>query len=416
MFRWLNRDSNQQFLRTMPWQSKLLFAGAVFFTFANVGFMQDVFDLRHTSPLPYVVSVAVYSGLSAIGYAVAISVSRTLIFAVVAAQLAVAKLLLPLLNVVFGGAGAPPTTLPAAAARAQLDGLLCLLCVAIGYAFWVRLVAGEGARHLRLRTEIGLAERIHADLVPPIAVATDRLEVHGCAEPSTEVGGDLIDFVDHADGRTCYIADVSGHGVSAGAFMGMTKSAIRMKLLSSGTLADLLADLNTVVGELRSPNMFVTLAALRFDATDSAEVALAGHLPILHWRREARRVETVDNLQPPLGVVERQTYPSRRVACSPGDVFLLVTDGLTEVVDRTGAEFGVAGVATVLERCAERPLAELARYRVPDIEGLRPAAVTGSRPTTKRCCSCACGDRRASERAESRPRTRRRRLANAPGH
>ena len=221
------------------------------------------------------------------------------------------------------------------------------------------LIAGEGTRNLRLRTEVALAERIHSTLVPPLSLSTARFEAFGGSEPSSEVGGDLLDAVDRDGHVVLCVADVSGHGVAAGTFMGMAKSAMRMRLLSPVPLGALLDDLGEVVGQLRSPEMFLTFAGIQFDASNAAEIALAGHLPVLHWRRAAGTFDTIANQFPPLGVVARQRHTSTRVEFAPGDVFVVLTDGLTEVVDRRHAEFGLGGVMATLQRHIHAPLSTL---------------------------------------------------------
>jgi serine phosphatase RsbU (regulator of sigma subunit) len=206
---------------------------------------------------------------------------------------------------------------------------------------------------------VALAERIHAALVPPVAIDTPRFEAFGRAEPSSEVGGDLLDVVQRHGELVACVADVSGHGVSAGTFMGMVKSAFRMRLLGAERLDELLDDLNEVVRQIRSPEMFVTFAGARFDASQQAELALAGHLPILHYCSGTDAIVPIDNERPPLGVVARQRHVSSHVGFRPGDLFVFVTDGVTEVANARGEQFGIAGVERTIRQHVRKPLAEI---------------------------------------------------------
>ena len=80
----------------------------------------------------------------------------------------------------------------------------------------------EGSRYYKLHTELALARAIHRELVPPISRQIGEYEFRGVSIPSGEVGGDLVDLVDHDEGSawTAYVTDVSGHGVPSGVLMG----------------------------------------------------------------------------------------------------------------------------------------------------------------------------------------------------
>ena len=356
---WLPRARTHAFMKGLSWRSRLLVFAAIFFTFGTVGFIQDTWDVRYLYPWSYVAVVVLYAGLLAVGYAAAAGRYRVLFPLVFAFHLALPRYVLPALRSAFGSAVTIAPDAHAMAQRLQADGIATIVFITLGYVCFIRFISKEGTRHLQLRTEVALAQRIHSTLVPPIASESARFEVFGRSEPSSEVGGDLLDIVERPAGPVFFVADVSGHGVSAGSVMGMVKSAIRMKLLSSDALDSLLDDLNEVIRQVRSPETFVTIAGLRFDATRVTELALAGHLPILHVRHATGTIESIDNRFPPLGVVQGQRHTSTRVTYEPGDLFALLTDGLTEVTNRKGEQLGARGVEAVIQRHAERPLAEI---------------------------------------------------------
>ena len=85
-----------------------------------------------------------------------------------------------------------------------------------------------------------------------------------------------------------------------------------------------------------------TLALLYFTGSTEGEYALAGHLPILHYRHRSRDTERLSMEQFPLGLIPGGRYSSLRVSYSPGDMFLLFTDGITEVVNERDEEVGLA--------------------------------------------------------------------------
>lgn len=207
-----------------------------------------------------------------------------------------------------------------------------------------------------MHAEIELAREIHGVLVPVVDRRTERFELYGVSVPSSEVGGDLVDMVETERSWVGYIADVTGHGVASGLLMGMTKSAIWTRLLANDGLDTLLGDVNRVLFRLSKPNMFVTFAALRHDGSDRLEYSLAGHLPILHYRKRPGIVDELSIAQVPLGLFEHQPFVQASVSFEPGDLFALVTDGLTEVFDANDQEFGLDRLKDAIRQSGAQPL------------------------------------------------------------
>lgn len=218
------------------------------------------------------------------------------------------------------------------------------------------LIRKEGARYVRAHTEIALARDIHGRLVPPIAGRIGRFEFRGVSVPSGEVGGDLVDLVRDNDRWIGYVADVSGHGVGAGLLMAMAKSAARMKLRSVASITALMDDLNAVLLDLKKPEMFVTFACLQYDGATELQFSLAGHLPILHYRSADSTVEELSLPHVPLAMFEDRRFAASRVSFATGDVFVIVTDGLTEVFDNEDREFGLDRLKALVVQHADAPL------------------------------------------------------------
>src|SRR5579864_2318108 len=204
-----------------------------------------------------------------------------------------------------------------------------------------------------------LASDIQNTLVPPLTYQTGHLEAYGQSRPKDEVGGDLVDLL--ADGREviAYVADVSGHGLRAGVLMGMIKTAVRYGLLLRQPVAKLLGDINRVLPAIKQPNMFATLAVLRFDASDEVEYISAGHVPLLHYRHRNKDVVRYTSSQFPLGLFDGADYVTQRIPFEPGDIFAVVTDGVLEVGPDRDFDVGSNGLAQILQRFPTRPLSEI---------------------------------------------------------
>ncbi len=277
--------------------------------------------------------------------------------------------------------------------RLATDGVLSGAAAAIGYAVLVIFAGTQGVKHVRVSTELELAEKLQQTLAPPLAARNPAYEILGRSVPSSQMGGDLLDAVDDGGTMTCYIADVAGHGIQAGVFMGMVKSSVRTALLRPRPLEELLADLNRVLFDVKGQSpTYVTFACLRCREDGKVEYTLAGQGPILHYHAHRRSVSQMGMDQFPLGLFANATFQSGLVAVEPGDILALLTDGLPEVTDANDEEFGLERITEIIARNAEGSLADLTetifaaarRYgRQSDDETLVLVRATGVRSSMK---------------------------------
>jgi serine phosphatase RsbU (regulator of sigma subunit) len=237
-----------------------------------------------------------------------------------------------------------------------LDACCLMVAMLLGYRLLLNFANTEGIAHIQLETELGLAHSLQKTLVPTFSYHGVALEAYGRTIPSAEVGGDLVDLVADAHGAFAYVADVSGHGIPAGVLMGMVKSSVRQVLLTPFSMPGLLETVNAVLPSVKEPDMFVTLAALRFDSSNTAEFTLAGHPPLLHFSQSEQSVIHRAMIQYPLGLMPEGGYVSEHVQFGPGDIFALVTDGLVETLNQNDEEFGLQRLEQLLLQNASRPL------------------------------------------------------------
>lgn len=322
-----------------------------FLTFATLGIFLDICMV---APRPWygVAIMSALTGLISVGWMYAYRATRKVLFFVIPASFIVPIFI----DILFPSQALARYLRAGLNNRLLVEVIICAAMFSVGYACYVHYIRRQYARHHRLRTEIALAKRIHDMLVPPITRRTPTLEIYGRSAASSEMGGDLLDIDDQPNALTLFIADVSGHGVAAGVLMGMVKSAIHMRLRAGAGLADLTTDLNRVVAKLVRPGVFVTFACIRFDNSDRAEYALAGHLPILQFRAATSDVIELGNESLPLGVSEDESFEVRSAEAMPDDLFVLLTDGLMETMDSQDRLFGDPRIREIIARHARQPL------------------------------------------------------------
>ena len=345
--------SRRQTWKSTPRAMRICFYAAVFSLFASVGVLVLLMNTIYLSPLQILLNIVVMGGFAVAYAAVSIWQRYWLIpgliilegicFALIGAHY---RERLQLIS-----AGSP--------LHGQLEilGVIGIVSVLFGYALFILFFARQGARYFRAHNEIAMAAEIHRALVPPIHKTIASFEVYGISVPSGEVGGDLVDIAEDGQSWTGYVADVSGHGVSAGLLMAMFKTAVRTRAkdVSAG---ELLAEVHRALYPLKTPNMFATVGVLQWTG-QVFNLALAGHLPLLHYLHSCGEVREYPASDLPLGVLPEQIFSSQEVRSQTGDILVLLTDGLTEVFDKTGREMGIEPVKDVLVRSAKERLPEL---------------------------------------------------------
>lgn len=346
------RRERGEFWRGVPRSSRIAMLAGVFSLFATMGFVQLLMAPVKQTVFSTLAVVCVAGGF-AVGYAL-LSILRKFRW-------------LPLWGLLHGFAILMSGKIyhPPLQNRADLQrqmtvlGLFAITTIAVGYTLFIFFIRREGNRYFRIQAEIDLAREIHRSLVPSFERRIDGFEVFGASVASGEVGGDLVDLVEHPAGWMSYIADISGHGVSSGVLMAMFKTSVRSRLTDGGSPGELLAEVHRTLFPLKMPNMFVTAGVLQFCTSNGVNFSLAGHPPLLRYSREQRSIVEYDSQNMPLGILPEQSFAAARLQCDPGDVLLLLTDGFSEVFNGHGAELGIDPLKQEFQEAADRPLPEI---------------------------------------------------------
>jgi len=340
----------KSFYRSLPAKSYLKLLLAIFFTFAALGFILDLWKGGQLSQFNLFLSVA-YSGLIGLGYAHGAMRNWKVIPVVIVIQFTV------LFLVPESGARFPLDDI--LKNRLILDGFGIFVTIILAYVFFLIFISSEGIRQVRLKTEMDLAKEMHDVLVPDIQYKNQRFEIYGKSIPTSEVGGDLLDLFQTGNSITCYIADVSGHGVAAGLIMGMFKSAMHTALGKGLSLSTILNTVNKSLHRLKKASVFLTASTIRFDKNNTAEFSVAGHLPILHYQESKRSVQHLIIKQIPLCTKTDYEFITKTVNFAPGDLFIFLTDGLTEVHNSKDEEFGLSRIEELVSQNTSKPIDQI---------------------------------------------------------
>lgn len=244
-------------------------------------------------------------------------------------------------------------------------GVLIVVTIAVGYVLFVSFIRGEGAKTLHLQTEMTLAKEIHDHLVPDVAFSDAQWEILGSSAASTEVGGDLLDLTQRNGATLVTVADVSGHGVRAGVMMAMIKSALKTSLLRADDHS-VSSDLNEVVFSLKRPDMYATGVHLELHADHKVRYTGAGHPSLLQIRADGTCFAH-QSQNPPLGVLSGMPFTYSDLSLRSLDLLVILTDGLIEIENKEGEQFGMDRIQRYFRTNVNKPLPEISALLIAEV-------------------------------------------------
>jgi phosphoserine phosphatase RsbU/P len=213
----------------------------------------------------------------------------------------------------------------------------------------------------RLEAELELSQIVQRALLPQKLPSMDGMDLAAFSRPSDIIGGDYFDFFQFKDGtHGIVIADVSGHGVSAGMLMSSLQTALRTMAPDTDSPAEILERINRFYIHNINFTTFVTVFLARLNPTTRVlDYVNAGHNPPDLFRKQDGGITWLMPTAAAVGLMEEYHPETRSVVLAEGDVLLLYTDGLTEASNALGEQFGDGRLDELIKRNADQPVADI---------------------------------------------------------
>jgi len=210
-----------------------------------------------------------------------------------------------------------------------------------------------------LEHDMSIARDIQMSLMPSVAPSIPGFVGAGMARPAQQAGGDYYDWQQMPDGRLVVaLADVSGHGIGPALVMAVCRAYARATAPSTSDPEALLAQINHLVfDDIGGTGRFITMAIAILSPDGTVELVSAGHGPTLLYHAASGKISTFNGNGIPLGIDSTELYrPHAKLKMEPGDVLLLLTDGLVEWARATDKkQFGEDRLSEALSGCATLP-------------------------------------------------------------
>lgn len=228
-------------------------------------------------------------------------------------------------------------------------------------AFIRDLTARRRAEHaLRLKEEeFRVARDIQQRLFPKSAPVLPGYDIAGASFPADEAGGDYFDYLPMLnDGLGIVVGDVSGHGMGPALIMAETRAYLRIVALNRQYPSEALSRANRVLAEdLGEADRFVTVFFARLDpASRTLVFSNAGHPAGYLLGADGSLKQRLARNGRALGMMPDTTYTDGpAMVLAPGDLLLLLTDGVEEAVGSDDHAFGDQRVLELVRAHRQEP-------------------------------------------------------------
>jgi len=194
--------------------------------------------------------------------------------------------------------------------------------------------------------------------------------------PASMMSGDFFHIARLSDDTAgVCICDVMGHGVRAALITAMLRALIETHAAEAADPGRFLTQLNSEFTRILKQTgtlVFATVLYCVINIRDrDAHLARAGHPAPLHVRRMKGEVEAVAFRQgssgPAMGLIPDAQFKTVETKLAQGDFLLFFTDGVIEVEDKEGRDFGIEGLEQSIRSNLHQPGESLLEAVISDV-------------------------------------------------
>lgn len=229
---------------------------------------------------------------------------------------------------------------------------------------------------LKLEGDLQAARRIQQDTLPERIPLVPGFDIDGWSEPAEETGGDTYDVIGYrrvsggrglrlsvteAERAVLLLADASGHGIGPALSVTQVRSMLRMAIRVGEDLPAFVRHLNAQLCADLTDGRFVSAWIGELDAHERTLTGFScGQGPLLYYRARPGSCTVLETDTVPLGCMDDLEVKLRApLHMEPGDVFVVLSDGVVDAADGSGERFGTDRVIDVLTRHRDSPAAEI---------------------------------------------------------
>jgi serine phosphatase RsbU (regulator of sigma subunit) len=220
---------------------------------------------------------------------------------------------------------------------------------------------------LKLEGDLQVARQIQQNTFPQSLPQLSGFELAGYSEPADETGGDTYDVIgldsdprkasialteDDANRAVLLLADATGHGIGPALSVTQLRAMLRMLVRTGNDLESIARHVNEQLCADLPGSRFITVWLGAIDAAAGTLTSWsAGQGPLLRYHAARDEFETTLPDAPPAGILADMSVEiPAALELPPGDLFVVLSDGIFEAANPDDERFGEEAVQEVIRQ------------------------------------------------------------------
>jgi phosphoserine phosphatase len=219
------------------------------------------------------------------------------------------------------------------------------------------LIEGE-----KMRQELETARVVQMSTLPATMPLVPGYDIYGTFKPAELTGGDTFDLSILDQGLLAVLADATGHGIAPALSVTQMHAMLRMAFRLGADLETAFMQVNNQLADILADDRFITaFVGLLDPSTHQVRFHSGGQGPILHFQAASGTCACHRPTSFPLGAMRLSSLPAAMILdMRPGDILLLLSDGIYEYRSGQSEDFGQERVEAIVRDHHRKPAAELA--------------------------------------------------------
>lgn len=218
------------------------------------------------------------------------------------------------------------------------------------------LIEGE-----KMRQELELARVVQMSTLPASMPSIPGYDACGTFRPAELTGGDTYDLSVHGHELLTVLGDATGHGIGPALSVTQMQAMLRMAFRLGADLDTAFTQVNNQLADTLADDRFITAFVGVLDTTTHRmRFHSGGQGPILHFQAASGACARYKPTSFPLGAMRLSSLrPAVTLDMRPGDILLLISDGVYEYRDADDEQFGEERVEVIVRENRAASMAEL---------------------------------------------------------
>jgi phosphoserine phosphatase len=228
----------------------------------------------------------------------------------------------------------------------------------------------------KMRQELEMARAVQMSTLPATMPAVPGYDVYGMSRPADLTGGDTFDLAVLDQGLLAVLGDATGHGIGPALSVTQMQAMLRIAFRLGADLDTAFRHVNNQLADTLPDDRFITAFVGLLDAsTHRMRFHSGGQGPILHFQAAEGACAFHKPTSFPLGAMRLSSLrPAVTVDLLPGDVMVLLSDGIFEYHDARNEQFGEERVVEILRAHHGKTMAELSAILLASVQAFAQGA------------------------------------------